>query len=377
MVLVLLVLYKNMEFRIETWSINKLIEEYNSKKLELNPEYQRRFIWSLKDQRTLINSIFSGYAIPNIFLYDTERKLEVVDGQQRIRTILGYYLGIFSSLENKFFKEIPISKQEHFMSYLFPVTIIESIKDNESIEEFYSLVNSAGIHLNRPELKKAEYFETNFLKLINELSDYSKFKELALFTQTTTKRMNDVDFVSELVTLMILGITDKKKSVDKLFEKDITDEEYEKLKLKFKEVIAYFSAFNNFHPIKQTRYKQRNDFYTLFEFILFSKKYGSDFLNKVYESLVLFNNDIVPSNEKCEPFQEYAFNCISQSNSKNAREVRKSILTKLFINKKLKPNKVQKKVISFLNFDIENSLEEINGLYIIDTELLKKRSKMV
>ena len=95
MVLVLLVLYKNMEFRIETWSINKLIEEYNSKKLELNPEYQRRFIWSLKDQRTLINSIFSGYAIPNIFLYDTERKLEVVDGQQRIRTILGYYLGIF------------------------------------------------------------------------------------------------------------------------------------------------------------------------------------------------------------------------------------------------------------------------------------------
>lgn len=73
---VLVVLYKTkiMKYRIETWTVNELLEKYNKGALDLNPSYQRRFIWSLKDQQTLIESLNKGYAIPNIFLFEKKSR---------------------------------------------------------------------------------------------------------------------------------------------------------------------------------------------------------------------------------------------------------------------------------------------------------------
>lgn len=361
-----------MKFRIETWTVQDIIVKYEDKSLVLNPKYQRRFIWKLSDQKTLIKSIFSGYAIPNIFLHSKGKKFEVVDGQQRLRTILGFYNKLFKNEDNEEYDESRMGKV--FKSYQIPVTIIEKIENSESIEEFYSLVNSSGIHLNRPELKKAEYFDTNFLKLINELCGLEEFDNLNLFTDATTRRMNDIDFVSELVTLMISGITDKKHSVDKLFERDIDQIEYDKYKKQFTEVIKEFKSFNDYFPIKKTRFKQRNDFYTLFEFVLNHPKLNSKLLLEFYKILVAFGDYMVPSNEKCEPFQEYAFHCISQSNSKNARDERKKILNSILLNKKDKPNKTQKKILKFFGLTADEGMKEFYRHLIFDKTKTKLES---
>jgi uncharacterized protein with ParB-like and HNH nuclease domain len=145
-----------MKFRIENWSIKQLKEKYDEGKLSLNPPYQRKFIWSLSDQQTLIQSILKGYAIPNIFLYEFKKGFfEMVDGQQRTRTILGFMENQFKTSDGRAYGTL--DKKSILDDYKIPITIIEKIEDGESIEEFYSLVNKSGIHLNRPELKKAEY----------------------------------------------------------------------------------------------------------------------------------------------------------------------------------------------------------------------------
>ena len=46
-----------MEYKIETWTIGLLYEKFREDAVDLNPPYQRKFIWDLDDQRTLINSI--------------------------------------------------------------------------------------------------------------------------------------------------------------------------------------------------------------------------------------------------------------------------------------------------------------------------------
>lgn len=357
-----------MKYKIEVWNIGDIIDKYDKKTLKLNPDYQRRFIWKLSDQQTLIESIFSGYAIPNIFLYRKDGKYEVVDGQQRIRTILGYYNGLFKRKNNEEYDDAKMGVV--FKSYKIPVTIIEKIESDESIEEFYSLVNSAGIHLNRPELKKAEYFDTKFLKLVTELCSSKDFVKLDLFTDATTKRMNDVDFVSELVTLLIFGITDKKQSVDRLFERDIDDKEYNQYKKQFNDIIQIFGNFNEKFPIKKTRYKQRNDFYTLFGFIAENYHLNAKLLYEFYIILVDFGKFITPSNEACEPFQEYAFHCISQSNSKNARESRFKILNNILVNKSDRPNKAQKKILRFFGVDESVAMKFFYGHLIFKTDSL-------
>lgn len=150
-----------MKFRIEVWTISQIREYYDQEKLNLNPPYQRRFIWSLSDQQTLIDSILRGYAIPNIFLFEKKKdQFEMVDGQQRSRTIIGFIEKQFKTEDGEHYSEKKHGKI--FEQYKIPVTIIEKIEAGESIEEFYALVNKSGIHLNRPELKKAEYFNNSF-----------------------------------------------------------------------------------------------------------------------------------------------------------------------------------------------------------------------
>lgn len=340
-----------MKYRIETWSIDDLLKKYNTKSLDLNPSYQRRFIWSLKDQQTLIDSIVKGYAIPNIFLFEKKKgEFEMVDGQQRTRTILGFINEQFKTFEGKTYSKKDFKE---LLDYKIAVIVIEKIEADENIEDFYALVNKAGVHLNRPELKKAEYFETNFLKLVTEIAESDKFKSLDLFTETTSRRMVDVDFVSELVTLLIEGNTDKKITVDRKFEKDITTAEYKTYLKSFNSVLECLNILNAIYPIKKTRYKQRNDFYTLFGFLKNDSIKNQETINYFYDLLLKFNEHISPSNQKCPPFQSYAFHCISQSNSKAARDARLKILDQIFLNEKLTPNKTQKDILKYFQIDKE------------------------
>lgn len=346
-----------MKFRIEIWTIVQLKEVYDKGKLDLNPPYQRRFIWTLNDQQTLIDSVIKGYAIPNIFLYEKKKgDFEMVDGQQRTRTLIGFIEKQFETIEGEDYTEKKFGNA--FKLYQIPFTIIEEIEEDESIEEFYALVNKSGKHLNRPELKKAEYFETNFLKLITSLAGDSNFKDLDLFTDNSFNRMNDVDFISELVTYLIEdGNTDKKLKVDQLFEKDISNQELKKLRVVFLKIVRIFTIFDSHFPLNETRYKQRNDFYTLFGFICKNLSLSDQTFLYYYKLLLKFNKDINPSNEKCEPFQLYAFHCVSQSNSKNARDERSKILDNLFLNPKTVVNKTQKAVIKFYGMKDKDVVE--------------------
>jgi hypothetical protein len=357
-----------MKFRIEIWTIEQIIDSYADGELDLNPPYQRRFIWALRDQQTLIDSVLRGIAIPNLFLYETNNGIfEMVDGQQRTRTILGFYEKKFKTFEGRLYNEEVHGK--NFLNYEIPVTVIERLDEDESIDAFYALVNNTGVHLNRPELLKAEFFDTRFLALVTELADTSEFQSLDIFTDASTKRMNDIDFVSELVTFLIEGNTDKKIKVDRAFENDINTTEYRSLKQNFKSVIRVIQIFNSRFPIRKTRYKQRNDFYTIFGFVYNNIDLQEQTLLYFYSVLLKFNDHINPSNEHCEPFQEYAFHCVSQSNSKKARDERSHILNELFLNNKEKPNRIQKAVNKYFGLT-ESDMIEIEGNLTFDVEKL-------
>jgi len=364
-----------MMYRIETWSLWDLVEAYKSKNLDLNPPFQRQFIWSKKDQQILLQSILNGIAIPNIFLQLTPSgRFNMVDGQQRTRTILAFVNHELVTFEGETYK--PTVHDTILKKYLMPVTIITELERDETIEQFYVLVNSSGLHLNRPELKTAEFFGTRFMKLVKDLSDLQEFVDLKLFTDATTKRMTDEDFTSELLTQLLWGRTDKKLAVDKLFERDVTKQESTGLRRDFKKVIGLFSKLDRLNPIRKTRYKQRNDFYSLFGmyFEVISKPIA--FSKHIYELLVLFDPHVVPSNNQCSPFQQYAFHCISQSNSKNARLERHSILSDLFLNENPEPNVRQKQVLKF--YDVKaNTMVQRNGYTSFDIKSMQKSSRWI
>lgn len=81
-----------MQYYFKTLTISELIGIIENDSLDLSPPYQREFIWSLKDQKELIKTIIKGYPLPNIFINVLQNgKMEMVDGQQRSRSIYRYY----------------------------------------------------------------------------------------------------------------------------------------------------------------------------------------------------------------------------------------------------------------------------------------------
>lgn len=358
--------YQNLE-----WTISHLIALIDENKINLRPPYQRNFIWSTKDQKLLIESIKKGYPLPNFFIHDNgNNTYEMIDGQQRAITIYKYIKNEFADLRKQYFKD---SISEDILQYKLNVVILEEFNDTkyESKEEFFYLVNKRGVHLNPAEVNHAYYHDKDFMVLVNRMSEYQKFIELDIFADKTIMRMNDRGLVEELAAYLFKGITDKRTAVEDLFEEKLSPQEINEAYQRFCNIIDKIHNMQNIKPINQTRYKQRNDFYTLFAFIdQHIDDVNDETLNLQYKTLLFLNDEslITPSNDRYETFKEYAIHCVSQSNSKNARIQRLSFFNKLLANKSSKPSSVQEDLMDYAyhKFNRTISICEFNDYYFID-----------
>lgn len=187
--------YKNGENRIVTEqarypliNLNEIFEEnYN-----LKPEYQRKFVWDTERKSRLIESFIINIPIPPIFLYEIEySKYEVMDGQQRVNTILDYYndkfslsgLEIWKELNGKKYSELPKDiKAGIDRRYLSAIILLkESSKDifsEQKMKQFvFERLNTGGLRLENQEIRNALY-PSKFNDLIIKLSENKIFKKL-------------------------------------------------------------------------------------------------------------------------------------------------------------------------------------------------------
>lgn len=359
-----------MKYRSFQLSIKDLLYLIESKSINLRPPYQRNFIWTAKDQKSLIYSIYKGYPLPCFFmLMNEDGKYEMIDGQQRATTIYKYYQNEFKDNNSKYFRDYD---PKLFLDYQLNIVEISGfdLSKGESKEEFFYLVNKRGMQLNPAEVNQAYYHDSDFLNLVYRVMDIQDFIELDIFTDKTRLRMNDRGLIEEIVAYLFCGITEKRKAVEDLFvakiSDDIADEKYDL----FSKVVNKLHILNSFKPINQTRYKQKNDFYTFFCFINEHLTEDIEVLKYQYKILTFISDNelISPSNEACRPFMDYAINCVSQSNSKRAREMRLQFFERLLCNKTKTGNNTLNEIIDFLIKDF--GVDDIDLVSVGDYELL-------
>jgi len=365
-----------LKYHHEIWPVRKLLDLYNAEGINLSPHYQRNAIWTTPAQRKLIETIQNGYPIPNFFVRMTSpQTFEMVDGQQRCRSIIGYWNGEFSD-SNKLKLSDQIKSEnlnlpsiKSFLSYKLDICVIEESMTDVEAEQFYVLVNRSGMRLNRPELRKAEFYDTRFLSLATEIANDPLFDDLSLFSETSENRMNNIDFVSELLTFLKHGFTDKKEKVDATYVTDITKEEYSTLKQKMLAALGKINALDSARQIAKTRFKQKGDFYTLFAFIAKHSDLPIEMLLYCYDTLRALSPHIRPSQEECDPLMTYALNCVSQSNSKRAREARHQLYVDLFLNNSTLPNDTQETVRKYLGLPSDSYFSMWN-MFLLKSELI-------
>ena len=138
----------------------------------LHPEYQRRITWNTQKRSKLIESLIINIPIPPIFLYEYDYdKYEIMDGLQRISTIIDFYENKFkltgleewSELNGKDYKHLPEKIREGIdRRQLQVITLLkESANNPERAEKIKRLVferlNTGGVKLQGQEIRNAIY----------------------------------------------------------------------------------------------------------------------------------------------------------------------------------------------------------------------------
>jgi uncharacterized protein with ParB-like and HNH nuclease domain len=77
------------------YTVDSLVQRMEREDIYI-PDFQRGYVWTITQASKFIESLLLGLPVPGIFLSkDRDRKLVVIDGQQRLRTLQRFYNGVF------------------------------------------------------------------------------------------------------------------------------------------------------------------------------------------------------------------------------------------------------------------------------------------
>ena len=86
-------------------SFGEIINMYRDKEIIISPEYQRAFRWDEQRQSDFIESILLGIPFPSIFVAtNPDGKWELIDGLQRVSTVLSFFNELKDVKENLILK---------------------------------------------------------------------------------------------------------------------------------------------------------------------------------------------------------------------------------------------------------------------------------
>lgn len=151
------------------------------------PSFQRGYVWSLKEASRFIESLLLGLPVPSIFLSREEDsgKLLVIDGQQRLLTLMYFYDGIWPVTKKQFslkgvvpefeglaYKELSERARRQLADFSIHAIIVKQdqpSEDSSSIYLIFERLNTSGVSLTPQEIRTAIYHGT-FSYLLNELN---------------------------------------------------------------------------------------------------------------------------------------------------------------------------------------------------------------
>ena len=342
-----------MERTISQQDISWFIDLNGNDRLDLDPPYQRRSVWTIKDKRFFIDTILNGYPAPPIFLHKTlddngSVTYHVVDGKQRLQTIIEFadnkirIPDDFSdlALQKKRWKDLQRDTREKFWNYVLIVEILPSI-DEASIRDTFERINRNSRKLERQEIRHAK-FDGWFIHAVEAESDKAEWKKLGVVTTARAKRMSDVQFISELFAINLnkqLNGFDQ-DWLDELYAKYEEPEEALFIEEDFRETIegtkAIIEGLLELEPDIKDFLRVLANFYTLWGFLTLQTNANFDldtfasayleFMKKVKDVIRAVGRDEVQA-EVEETVRIYAVHSRGASTDLTPRQARHRQLT--------------------------------------------------
>ena len=170
------------------WTISTLRDKYERGQIDLQPHYQREYVWELKPElpSRLVESLLLQIPIPPLYFVRLETgKIEVVDGQQRLTTLIRYVKNEFplqklqrlSSLNGKLFRELSDFDQEKILDASIRSIVIDSGTNQDLRYEIFERLNRGAMALKEQEIRNCVY-RGLFCDLLAELEQDANWRKV-------------------------------------------------------------------------------------------------------------------------------------------------------------------------------------------------------
>ena len=154
----------NQDVRIDfvNSTIESLIHKYYAFGINMNPDYQRDYVWELSDKQLLIDSIFNNIDIGKFAFihldYKTWNKTgyayEILDGKQRLKTIIDFYENRLS-YKGIYYNDLSKRDQRIFNNHhIIQGEVSET--ERKDVLKYFLMLNRTGKVMDQKHLDKVE-----------------------------------------------------------------------------------------------------------------------------------------------------------------------------------------------------------------------------
>lgn len=181
------------------------------------PDFQRSYVWKPKQASRLIESLLLGLPVPGIFLAKESEtnKLLVLDGQQRLISLLSFYQGKFPNskttfslkgvhpnFERRTYSTLTDADRRQLDNSILSATVVHpQDRNEESIYYIFERLNTGGTLLKPQEIRACIYHgELN--NLINELNKNNAWRNIY---GNADKNKKDQELILRFIALYFNG----------------------------------------------------------------------------------------------------------------------------------------------------------------------------
>lgn len=187
------------------------------------PTFQRNFVWNIKQSSYLVESFLVGLPVPQVFFYISEKnKSLVIDGQQRIKSVIFFLEGYFgeenlqgrrqvfrltgldekSPYYNKRFVDLTEADQRKLKNAVLRAVNIRQLAPHDQSTSMYHIferLNTGGTPLKPQEIRNC-VFHGQIVELLHDLNEDEAWRRI-IGKKMLDKYQKDVEQVLRIFAL--------------------------------------------------------------------------------------------------------------------------------------------------------------------------------